>query len=130
MPDDDVAANLAAVQARIARAAAAAGRDGRAITLVAVTKTHGPERIEPALRAGHRVYGENRVQEAKAKWPDLRARWPNLELHLIGPLQTNKAREAVALFDVIQTVDRDRLAAAIAAESARLGRRHRPRAAC
>jgi pyridoxal phosphate enzyme (YggS family) len=125
MDHDDVAAGLEAVKARIAKAAAAAGREPRTVTLVAITKTHASERIEPALRAGHRVYGENRVQEAMAKWPGLRARYPDLELHLVGPLQTNKVPEAIGLFDVIQTVDRERLAAAIAAASDRAGRRPR-----
>ncbi|MBM3583726.1 MAG: YggS family pyridoxal phosphate-dependent enzyme [Alphaproteobacteria bacterium] len=125
MPADDVAANLVDVRARIARAAADAGRAAGSITLVAVSKTHDAERIEPAIQAGQRVFGENRVQEAKAKWPALRARYRDLELHLVGPLQTNKAREALALFDVIQTVDRERLAVAIAEESWRSGRRPR-----
>ncbi|MGH6718608.1 MAG: YggS family pyridoxal phosphate-dependent enzyme [Alphaproteobacteria bacterium] len=110
----EIADNLAAVKARIAAAARAAGRDPDAITLVAVAKTLGPEKIEPALVAGHRVFGENRVQEAKAKWPGLRQHYPDLVLHLIGPLQTNKVRDAVALFDVIETVDRPRLAQALA----------------
>ncbi len=91
--------------------------------LVAVTKTFGPEHIEPVLDAGHRMFGENRVQEAKAKWPALRERYPGIELHLIGPLQSNKAREAVELFDAIHTVDRPKIAEAIAAEMARQGRR-------
>jgi len=121
----DVAANLARVKAEIAAAARAAGRAAESVTLVAVTKTHGPERIRPALAAGHRIFGENRVQEAKAKWPKLREEWAGIELHLIGPLQTNKAKDAVALFDVIETVDRDRLAAALAREMAAQGRRPR-----
>ena len=91
-------------------------------TLVAVSKGHGEDRILPVLEAGHRVFGESRVQEAKAKWPPLRARYPDVELHLIGPLQTNKVREAVELFDVIQTLDRLRLADALKAEFARSGR--------
>jgi pyridoxal phosphate enzyme (YggS family) len=109
-----VAGALAAVGARIADAARAAQRDPAAIQLVAVSKTQGAERIAAALVAGQRVFGENRVQEAQAKWPALRAHWPDLELHLIGPLQTNKVRDAVALFDVIETVDRESLAAALA----------------
>ncbi|CAA7621883.1 YggS family pyridoxal phosphate-dependent enzyme [Magnetospirillum sp. UT-4] len=118
----DVAANLAALRSRIAAACAAAGRDAAAITLVAVSKTHPAEAVGQALAAGQRVFGENRVQEAKAKFPDLRAAWPDLALHLIGPLQTNKVRDAVALFDVIETVDRPKLARALADEMARAGR--------
>jgi pyridoxal phosphate enzyme (YggS family) len=116
-------ARLAAVKARIAAAAQAAGRDPSSVTLVAVTKTFGPEHIEPVLAAGHRAFGENRVQEAKAKWPALRQRHPGVELHLIGSLQSNKAREAVALFDAIHTVDRPKIAEAIAGEMSRQGRR-------
>lgn len=118
-----MSAALAEVQARIAAAARAASRDPAAVTLVAVSKTHGAERIEELLRAGHRVFGENRVQEAQAKFPDLKKRYPDLELHLIGPLQTNKARDAVALFDVIESVDRAKLAAELAREMARQDRR-------
>ena len=117
----DVAPNLAEVRSRIAAAARAAGRDPAEVTLVAVSKTFGAERIRPALAAGQRVFGENRVQEAEAKWPALRAQVPDLVLHLIGPLQTNKVRDAVALFDVIETVDRPRLARALARELARTG---------
>ncbi len=112
-----VAANLAAIRTAIAEAAAATGRTNT-IVLVAVTKTLGADRIRPALEAGHRLFGENRVQEAQAKWPDLRTEFPNLRLHLIGPLQTNKARDAVALFDVIETLDRPKLARALAREMA------------
>ena len=111
--------------ARIAAAAQAAGRAPAAVRLVAVTKTLPPAPIAAALAAGHRRFGENRVQEAQAKWPALRAAHPDLELHLIGPLQTNKARDAVALFDVIETVDREHLAATLAREMTRL--RQRPR---
>ncbi len=118
-----MSAALAEVQARIAAAARAAARDPAAVTLVAVSKTHGAERVEELLRAGQRVFGENRVQEAQAKFPDLKTRYPDLELHLIGPLQTNKARDAVALFDVIESVDRHKLAAELAREMARQGRR-------
>jgi len=114
---------LASVRARIAAAARAAGRDPASVHLVAVTKTFGPEAIQPALEAGHRVFGENRVQEAKAKWPALRPRYPGIELHLIGPLQSNKARDAVALFDAIHTIDRPKIARAIAGEMVRQGRR-------
>lgn len=116
---DTVAARLADVRARIARAAEAAGRDPAEITLVAVSKTMPAEAIREAIIAGQRVFGENRVQEAKAKFPALREEFPDLELHLIGPLQSNKAREAVALFDVIQTVDRRKIAEVLAAEFSR-----------
>jgi pyridoxal phosphate enzyme (YggS family) len=116
-------AALAAVNARIEKARAAAIRPSPFTTLVAVSKTHGPEHIRSVLEAGHRVFGESRVQEAKAKWPVLRAEFPDIELHLIGPLQTNKVREAVALFDVIQSVDRPKLADALAPEMERSGRR-------
>ncbi|HXI88325.1 MAG TPA: YggS family pyridoxal phosphate-dependent enzyme, partial [Parvularculaceae bacterium] len=102
--------NLAKARARLNAAAMDAGRDGASIKIVAVAKTHPPERILPLLEAGHRIFGENRVQEALAKWPALKERFPDVELHLIGPLQTNKAREAVALFDVIETLDRPKLA--------------------
>jgi len=117
------AARLAGVTARIAAAARAAGRDPASVDLIAVTKTFGPERIVPVLDAGQRRFGENRVQEAKAKWPSLRARYPGAELHLIGSLQSNKAREAVALFDAIHTIDRPKIAQAVAEEMARQGRR-------
>src|SRR5258707_6881501 len=106
-------------------AARAAGRDPAAVTLVAISKTHGPEAIEPLIAAGQRVFGENRVQEAKAKWPALQAKYPGIELHLVGPLQSNKAREAVALFDAIHALDRPSLAAALAKEIERQGRRPR-----
>jgi pyridoxal phosphate enzyme (YggS family) len=114
---------LAGVTARIATAARAVGRDPASVDLIAVTKTFGPEHIAPVLDAGHRRYGENRVQEAKAKWPSLRAHYPGTELHLIGSLQSNKAREAVALFDAIHTIDRPKIAHAVAEEMARQGRR-------
>lgn len=119
----EVAANLAEVRAAIAAAAAAAGRDPAEVTLVAVGKVQPDERVEAALLAGQRVFGENRVQEAQGKWPAFRARYDGIELHLIGPLQTNKVRDAVALFDAIQTVDRPKLAAELAREMARQGRR-------
>jgi hypothetical protein len=92
------------------------------VTLIAVSKTFQPQAIEPLLEAGQRVFGENRVQEAQAKWPTLKARYPDIELHLIGPLQTNKARDAVALFDVIESVDRDKLARVLGEEMAKQGR--------
>jgi hypothetical protein len=113
---------LESVRATIEHAAAANGREAANITLVAVSKTIAVATIEEALAAGHRVFGENRVQEAKAKWPSLKARFPDIELHLIGPLQTNKVREALALFDAIHAVDRESLAAALAKEIARAGR--------
>ena len=118
-----VAGNLAAVRARIDAAAREAGRDPAAVRLVAVSKVQPPERIAAALAAGHRLFGENRVQEAKGRWPDLRARCDGIRVHLIGPLQTNKVRDAVALFDAIETVDRPRLAEALAREMDRTGRR-------
>ncbi|MGE5548176.1 MAG: YggS family pyridoxal phosphate-dependent enzyme [Solirubrobacterales bacterium] len=121
----DVAANLAGVRARIADACRAAGRPETVVTLVAVSKTHDADAIRPALAAGQLVFGENRVQEARGKWPGLRRDFPDVELHLIGPLQTNKVREAVELFDVIETVDRPKLARALADEMARSGRRPR-----
>jgi PLP dependent protein len=113
---------LAEVRDAVRRAAVEADRDPGSVTLVAVSKTFGPEEIAPVLEAGQRVFGENRVQEAKAKWPALRERFSGVELHLIGPLQSNKAREAVALFDVIETVDRESIAVALAAEILRAGR--------
>ncbi len=114
---------LAAVRAEIARACRDAGRDPASVTLIAVAKTFGADAIEPVISAGQRVFGENRVQEAKAKWPALRARHGDLELHLVGSLQSNKAREAVALFDAIHSVDRASLAAALAKEIAVQARR-------
>ena len=110
------------VRAGIARAASDFGRDPSSVTLVAVSKTFPAEDVEPVLAAGQRVFGENYVQEAKAKWPHLRERYPDVELHLIGPLQSNKAREAVQLFDMIHTLDRPSLAEALAREIARQGR--------
>jgi pyridoxal phosphate enzyme (YggS family) len=114
-----IADHLAALRSRMAAACGAALRDLDSVTLVAVAKTHSAAAVEAALAAGQRVFGENRVQEAAAKYPALRARHPDLRLHLIGPLQTNKVKEAVALCDVIETVDRPRLAEALAKEMAR-----------
>jgi len=114
---------LRAVRERIARACIEACRDPTSVTLVAISKTFGPAAIEPVIAEGQRVFGENRVQEAKAKWPALRQRHPSLELHLVGPLQSNKAREAVVLFDAIHSVDRPSLAEALAREIARQGRK-------
>lgn len=121
-PAQDRATALAEVRTRIAQAARDSGRDPVGVTLVAVSKTIAPESIEPALLAGQRVFGENYVQEASAKWPVLRERFPGVELHLVGPLQSNKAREAVRLFDVIHSVDRGSLAEALAKEIAKAGR--------
>ncbi len=123
--ESDAALRLAAVRERIAAAASAAGRDSSDVTLVAVSKTHGADRVAALLRAGHRDFGENRVQEAEAKLPPLKAAQADMVLHLIGPLQSNKAREAVALFDVIHSVDRESLAAVLAVEMARAARRPR-----
>ena len=109
---------LEQVRAEIARACRDAGRDVAAVTLVAVSKTFGPEAIAPVIAAGQRVFGENRVQEAKGKWPPLLERHAGIQLHLIGPLQSNKAKEAVALFDAIHSVDRPSLCAALAKEIA------------
>lgn len=114
--------SLVAIRQRIAAAFARFGSPADEVQLVAVSKTFDVDAIEPFLAAGQRVFGENRVQEAKQKWPGLRERYPDVELHLIGPLQTNKAREAVELFDVIETLDRDKLAGVLAAEMARAGR--------
>ena len=118
-----IATNLAAVRSRIAAAATAAGRTPDSVNLVAVSKTHPAETIRDALAAGHRLFGENRVQEAQAKYPALREDFPDLALRLIGPLQTNKVRDAVALFDVIESIDRLRLAEALAKEMEHSGRR-------
>jgi pyridoxal phosphate enzyme (YggS family) len=118
-----VPVHLAALKARMAAAARAAGRDPAAVDLVAVSKTHPAAAVAAALDTGHRIFGENRVQEAQTKFPDLKTLFPDLKLHLIGPLQTNKVRDAVALFDVIETVDRPKLAAALAQEMTRQNRR-------
>jgi pyridoxal phosphate enzyme (YggS family) len=119
----DTASRLAAVKARMAAAAATAGRSAGDVRLVAVSKTKTAPQIQPVIAAGQRLFGENRVQEAAAKWPALRERVPDIELHLIGPLQTNKVPEAVALFDVLQSLDREKLARALAGEMAKRGRR-------
>lgn len=118
----DVAAGLADVRVGIARATEDCERDPATVHLIAVSKTVPAETILPALEAGQRLFGENYVQESKAKWPALKARYPDVELHLVGPLQSNKAREAVELFDVIHSLDRLSLAAALAKEIARAGR--------
>lgn len=118
----DVVAGLAIVREKIRQAAEDSERDPASVSLVAVSKLIAAEGIVPALEAGHRVFGENYVQESKAKWPALRERFPDVELHLVGPLQSNKAREAVELFDVIHGLDRLSLAAALAKEIERSGR--------
>jgi PLP dependent protein len=119
---ETIAANLADVRAHIAKAAQSFGRKAADVALIAVSKTHDADSVRAAIAAGQTVFGENRVQEAKAKYPDLKAAHPELELHLIGPLQTNKARDAVALFDAIHTLDRESLAQTLAAELKRAGR--------
>ncbi|RWE33670.1 MAG: YggS family pyridoxal phosphate-dependent enzyme [Mesorhizobium sp.] len=118
----DTVQQFFAVKAKIAAAEQEAGRRAGAVTLVAVSKTFDAVDIQPVIKAGQRVFGENRVQEAQGKWPALKEALPDIELHLIGPLQSNKAKEAVALFDVIETVDREKIAAEIAKEIARQGR--------
>ena len=118
----DTAARLAAVSSDIARACRDANREVASVTLVAVSKTFSADAIEPVIEVGHHVFGENRVQEAKGKWPALQAKHDKLELHLIGPLQSNKAKEAVALFDAIHSVDRDSLCEALAKEITRQNR--------
>jgi PLP dependent protein len=117
-----IAASLASVRGRIDGAARASGRDSATVSLVAVSKTQPAGAVRAALAAGQRLFGENRVQEALEKFPTLRGEFPDLRLHLIGPLQTNKVRDAVAHFDVIETVDRPRLAEALAREMERAGR--------
>jgi pyridoxal phosphate enzyme (YggS family) len=114
---------IATVRAEIARACNDCGRDPASVTLIAISKTISTDGIESVIAAGPRIFGENRVQEAKAKWPALAARHSGVELHLVGSLQSNKARDAVALFDAIHSVDRGSLAEALGKEIARLGRR-------
>ena len=118
----DTRNNLGRVLDAIRQACRQAGRPEDAVSLVAVTKSWTPEAIRPVVSAGHRLFGENRVQEAQGKWPELKALYPDIRLHLIGHLQTNKTADALALFDVIETVDRPKLAAAIAREQERQGR--------
>ena len=122
-PAIDVPANLAAVTVEVQDAARAAGRDAGEITLIAVSKGHPVSRIVPALVSGQATFGENRVQEASEKWQALRAEWPAAVLHYIGALQTNKARDAVAVADAIHAIDRPKLAAALAREMERQGKR-------
>lgn len=113
---------LKAVRSNIAAAERSAGRDEGSVTLVAVSKTFEADDIRPVIDAGQRIFGENRVQEAQSKWPGLKRDHPDIELHLIGPLQSNKTADAVALFDVIETVDREKIARTIAEESRKQGR--------
>ncbi|WP_326523728.1 YggS family pyridoxal phosphate-dependent enzyme [Sphingomonas sp.] len=125
MPADDAARRLADVQTRIARAAKRAARDASDVALVAVSKTHDADAIRPLIAAGQRVFGENRVQEAVGKWPALRGETPDIELHLVGQLQSNKAAEAVTLFDAIHSLDRTSLVTALAHEVQAQGRHPR-----
>ncbi|MEQ8735347.1 MAG: YggS family pyridoxal phosphate-dependent enzyme [Rhodospirillaceae bacterium] len=118
----DIAENICALRYRIAQAAKRVDRSPEAVSLVAVSKKQSEGLVRAALEAGQRVFAENRVQEAQAKWPHLKAQYPDIELHLIGPLQTNKVQDAVALFDVIETVDRPKLAIKLANEMAKQGR--------
>jgi hypothetical protein len=122
-PAGTIETPLARVRGEIAQACTEARRDPASVTLVAISKTFGPEAIEPVIAEDQRVFGENRVQEAKAKWPALKARHPGIELHLVGSLQSNKAKDAVALFDAIHSVDRPSLAEALAREIAKQGRK-------
>jgi len=121
-PPKKTISGLAAVRAEIARACRDAGRDVSQVELIAVSKTHAAEAIEPVIAAGQRVFGENRVQEAKGKWPPLLEKHAGIALHLIGPLQSNKAKEAVALFDAIHSVDRPSLCEALSKEIVKQGR--------
>lgn len=121
-PSVNAVASLGAVQAELKAALKEAGRQDADVQIIAVSKTFEAERIRPVLEAGHRIFGENRVQEAQSKWPALREEFDDVELHLIGPLQSNKAKDAVALFDVIETVDREKIARVLAAEIERQGR--------
>jgi pyridoxal phosphate enzyme (YggS family) len=122
LPMSDTVTRLAQTKAAIARTARDFEREPGSVTLIAVSKTMPEEAILPALEAGQRVFGENYVQEAKAKWPGLRARFPDVEVHMIGPLQSNKAREAVELFDAIHSLDRDSLAKELSREIGRAGK--------
>ncbi|MGZ3198253.1 MAG: YggS family pyridoxal phosphate-dependent enzyme [Croceibacterium sp.] len=119
---ESAASRLSHVRERIAHACKVADREGGEVTLVAISKTHPAEAIEPLLEAGQRVFGENRVQEAQAKWPALRERWPGTELHLVGSLQSNKAEDAVELFDCIHSLDRPSLVSALGKAMDKAGR--------
>ena len=125
MADTGAAQRLEAIRARIDKAQRRFGPPPERVELVAVSKTFPADEIEPFLKAGQRVFGENRVQEAASKWPGLRASYEGIELHLIGPLQSNKAKEAVALFDVIETVDREKIAVALKSEMEKSGKHPR-----
>jgi pyridoxal phosphate enzyme (YggS family) len=118
----NISSGLAQVKTEIAKACREAGRDPSSVTLIAVSKTFPAETIAQAIAAGQRVFGENRVQESKGKWPVLREKHPDVALHLIGPLQSNKAKEAVALFDAIHSVDRPSLCAALSKEIEKAGK--------
>lgn len=118
----DAVSRLGEVRAKIGQALSEASRPADTATLVAVSKTFDADAIRPVIEAGQRIFGENRVQEAQGKWPALKQEYPDIELHLIGPLQSNKAKEAVALFDVIETVDREKIAAELAKEIAKQGK--------
>jgi len=118
----DIEARLADIKERIATTAEKAGRNAADVTLVAVSKTFDGDAIQPVIDCGQRVFGENRVQEAQGKWPALKEQTPDIELHLIGPLQSNKAADAVALFDVIESVDREKIARALADECSKQGK--------
>ncbi|MBA4760778.1 YggS family pyridoxal phosphate-dependent enzyme [Sphingomonas sp.] len=122
MSAETASSRLSDINARLARAAATAGRRADAVTLIAVSKTHDAAAIQPLIDAGQRVFGENRVQEAAAKWPALKAATPDIRLHLVGQLQSNKAADAVTLFDAIHSVDRPSLVAALAKAMAESGR--------
>jgi hypothetical protein len=124
-PSQTTVERLALVRERIARACRDAGRDPAEVALVCVSKTFGADEIKPVIDAGQRIFGENRVQEALEKWPALRLICPDLELHLIGPLQSNKAHDAVRFFDAIETVDREKIAKALAEEIQKTGRHPR-----
>lgn len=124
-PMDTTSRRLETVRAEVRAAAIEHDRAPDSVILVAVSKTHGADKAREAILAGQRVFGENRVQEAREKWPALKAEFPDIELHLLGPLQTNKVKDAVALFDVIQSVDREKVALALAAEMEKTGRRPR-----
>ena len=119
---ESAATRLSDIRERMAHACTVAGRKPDVVTLVAVSKTHPAEAIEPLLEAGQRAFGENRVQEAQGKWPALRERWPDIELHLVGSLQSNKAEDAVALFDCIHSLDRPSLVGALAKAMDKAGR--------
>ena len=122
MSQIEILENFRRVEAQVSKAVVQAGREQGAVALVAVSKTHAAEAIIPVIEAGQRLFGENKVQEAQGKWPDLRERWPDIELRLIGPLQSNKTADAVALFDVIETVDREKIARTLAREIEKQGR--------